>query len=212
VCSRSLMPAAADPRAWTVVYNAVPDQRYEFQHTVASDAPLVILGRVESIKGTHLAIDVAKRSGRRLIIAGNVPSDPVNKQYFARHIVPHLGADEIMYVGPIDDSQKNELLGQAAALLMPVLWEEPFGIVMAEALACGTPVVGLRRGAIPEVVEDRLTGFVCDDLESMVSAVHRLSLIDRQACRSRALDRFSGSVMAESYLRVYRELLTGPLG
>ena len=190
---------------WHLVYNGVPMDVYDFVPAVADDAPLVFLGRIEHIKGTHLAIEIAKRTGRKLVIAGNIPAE--HQTYFDQQVKPHLDGDRISYIGPVDDKQKNALLGQAAAFLMPILWEEPFGIVMAEALACGTPVLGLRRGAVPEVVEDGVTGFVRDDLDGLISTVSRLGELDRRACRERAERLFSDTAIVEAYLDVYRKLL-----
>src|SRR5207253_2916800 len=115
------------------VYNGVSPNRFRFQSRVAVDAPLVFLGRIEYIKGPHMAVEVARRTGRRLIIAGNIP--PGHRVYFESQIRPFLDARLIQYKGPVDDVEKAVLLGEAVALLMPILWEEPFGIVMAEALA-----------------------------------------------------------------------------
>jgi glycosyltransferase involved in cell wall biosynthesis len=187
---------------WHVVYNGVPVDVFDYSPDVPPDAPLVFLGRVEHIKGAHLAVEIARRAGRRLVIAGNVASEHEN--YFAREIRPHLEPGRIEYVGPVDDRQKVELLGKAAAFLMPILWEEPFGIVMAEALACGTPVLGLRRGAVPEVVEHGVSGFVRDEVGELVADVARVGGLSRRACRQRAARMFSGDVMVEAYLTVYR--------
>jgi glycosyltransferase involved in cell wall biosynthesis len=190
---------------WHLVYNGVPMHVYDFTSVVDVDAPLVFLGRIEHIKGTHLAIELARRTGRRLVIAGNIPRE--HQTYFEEQVEPHLDGERISYLGPVDDRQKNALLGKAAAFLMPILWEEPFGIVMAEALACGTPVLGLRRGAVPEVVEDGITGFVRDDIDGLVAAVSRLVEIDRHDCRLRAERLFSDDAVVEGYLGVYRKLL-----
>jgi glycosyltransferase involved in cell wall biosynthesis len=190
---------------WHLVYNGVPMAVYDFQETVETDAPLVFLGRIEPIKGTHLAIEIARRSDRRLVIAGNIPHE--YQAYFDQQIAPHIDGDRIVYVGPVDDAQKNLLLGRAAAFLMPILWEEPFGIVMAEALACGTPVLGLRRGAVPEVVEHGRTGFVHDTLDELVAAVGRLGTIDRIACRERAERLFSDDAIVDAYLDCYRQVI-----
>jgi glycosyltransferase involved in cell wall biosynthesis len=190
---------------WHLVYNGVPMNVYDFVPTVADDAPLVFLGRIEHIKGTHLAIEIARRTGRRLVIAGNIPRE--YQAYFDEQVKPHLDGERITYMGPVVDKQKNVLLGGAAAFLMPILWEEPFGIVMAEALACGTPVLGLRRGAVPEVVEDGVTGFVRDDVDGLVDAVGRLGELDRRASRERAERMFSDHAIVEAYLDVYRELI-----
>lgn len=204
-CSRKMTEPVMRLGRWHVVYNSVNLDQYTFRSRVDSDAPLVFLGRVEHIKGPHLTIEAARRSGRRLIIAGNVPE--AHREYFDSRILPHVDGDRVRYAGAVDDAQKNELLGQAAALLMPVLWEEPFGIVMAEALACGTPVIGLRRGSVPEVIEDGRNGFICDDSGQMVEAIAKLPELDRSDCRRTAEERFSSKVMVAEYLRVYSSML-----
>lgn len=203
--SRWMMANVGSLGEWHLVYNGVPLSSYDFVPQVPEQAPLVFLGRIEFIKGPHLAIDVAHRTGRRLVIAGNVPTG--HEAYFEEAVRPHLDGRQVTYIGAVDDRQKNELLGNAAAFLMPILWEEPFGIVMAEAMACGTPVLGLHRGAVPEVVENGITGFVEDDLEGLVAAVDRIPQIWRQACRDRVEKLFSGRAVTEAYLGVYRAML-----
>jgi glycosyltransferase involved in cell wall biosynthesis len=203
--SRKMMDNVRDLGGWHLVYNGVRMDAYDFAPTISPDAPLVFLGRIEHIKGTHLAIEVAKRTKRPLIIAGNVPDDQRN--YFEEQVKPHLGDPLITYIGPVNDRQKNKLLGRAQALLMPILWEEPFGIVMAEALACGTPILGLARGSVPEVVEHGVTGFVCDDVEGLVRAVERLDEIHRFACRHRAEATFSDRAVVDGYLAVYNGMI-----
>ncbi len=184
------------------VFNGVPMATYGFQPAVEDDAPLVFLGRIERIKGAHTAIAVARAAGRRLVIAGNVP--PEAQGYFDTEVQPHL-SDWITYVGPVDDVQKNILLGGALAFLMPIEWEEPFGIVMAEALACGTPIVGTPRGSVPEVVRDGVTGFIAPDVAGMAEAVKRAASLDRAACRSDAQARFSDTAIVDAYEALYRE-------
>lgn len=190
-----------------VIYNGVPLETYQCTARVEPNAPLIYLGRVEEIKGVHLAIEVAKKSGRRLIIAGNVPQAEHHRQYFAKQIQPHVDGKTVEYVGAVDDAAKNLLLGRSAAMLMPLLWEEPFGIVMTEALACGTPVIGLRRGSLPEIVQEGVNGFVCDSVDQMATAVGRIAQIDRRECRRIAEDKFSDRVILDCYERLYRELV-----
>jgi len=205
-CSRQLI-RDLDGTAWQVIYNAVATERYQFEPAVSPDAPLMFLGRLERIKGPHLAIEVARKAGRRLIIAGNVPAGDEHAAYFKNEIEPHIDGRAIMYAGPVDDTMKSELLSQMQALLMPILWNEPFGIVMAEALACGTPVIGLSRGAVPEVVTDGVTGFVCRNVDEMVAAVGRLQVIDRKVCRDAAERRFSQQALVDGYEALYRRIL-----
>jgi glycosyltransferase involved in cell wall biosynthesis len=203
-CSRHLLQASGCRRNFHVIYNAAPADRFTFHSHVAPGAPLVFLGRIEPIKGAHWAIEVAHCSDRLLIIAGNVPESA--QEYFAREIEPHVDGTTVQYVGPVDDAQKNDLLGGAAAFLMPVLWDEPFGIVMAEALACGTPVIGLNRGAIPEVIQDGVNGFVCDSAEEMAARVGAIQSIDRGICREIMEQRFSDRVMVDAYEALYRSI------
>lgn len=204
--SRWMMRDVEDLGQWRLVYNGVPLATYDFRPDVDPSAPLLFLGRIEEIKGPHVAIEAARRSGRRLVLAGNIP--PEHRGWFDAHVAPHVDGEQVSYVGPVDDRRKNELLGGAAAFLMPILWDEPFGIVMAEAMACGTPVLGFDRGAVPEVVEDGRTGIVCDDLDGLVAAIGRLATIDRGACRARAERLFSDAVIVDEYLKVYREMVS----
>jgi glycosyltransferase involved in cell wall biosynthesis len=203
--SQQMMKPVADVGTWHVVPNCACLESYQFEHTVGADAPLMFLGRIEEIKGAHLAIEIAQRTRLKLCIAGNVPSGQQN--YFNNRIKPFIDGKNLTFVGPVDDAQKNILLGRARALLMPVLWDEPFGIVMVEAMACGTPVIGLSRGAVGEVVADGESGFVRSDVDGLVEAVRRISEIDRRDCRARVEREFSDIVMAEKYLTVYRDII-----
>jgi glycosyltransferase involved in cell wall biosynthesis len=159
----------------------------------------MFLGRLEAVKGAHNAIAIARGAKRRLVIAGNKVQGEEGSAYFDRHIAPYLDGEEVVWVGPVDDAQKSALLGSAAALLMPIEWEEPFGIVMAEALACGTPVIGFSRGSVPEVVQDGVNGYLCRTVEEAVAAVGRLSLIDRVAVRSGCEAHFGDRVLVDAY-------------
>ena len=186
--------------------NGVPLDIYDFQEQVADDAPLVFLGRIEHIKGTHLAVEVAQKSKRKLIIAGNIPNDPKHQAYFKEKVEPFLDGDQIQYIGPVNDEQKNEMMGKAYAFLMPILWNEPFGIVMAEALACGTPVIGMERGSVPEVVQEGVNGFKCQDVAEMVAAVAKIPEIQRTDCRRIAEERFSDKAIVDAYENLYRQI------
>lgn len=209
-CSTSVWSRGGPPPAgrWTTVFNGVRTARYRPTESVPGDAPLVFLGRLEPMKGAHHAIAVARRAGRRLVIAGNRVENGSAAGYFEREIAPHL-SDAVVYVGPVDDARKNDLLGGAAALLMLVEWEEPFGIVMAEALACGTPVLGFPRGAVPEVVVPGVNGFLVSTLEEAAAAVPRLGALDRRAIRRDAEARFGDAAIVTAYERLYRELAGG---
>ena len=207
-CSTNCRRDVSHVGRWETVYNGVRLADYDFEPDVAPDAPLVFLGRIEQIKGTHTAVAVAKATGRSLVIAGNVPETDEHRRYFDEQVAPHLDGEQIRYVGPVDDVQKNDLIGRALAFLMPIEWEEPFGIVMAEALACGTPVVGFRRGSVPEVVEHGVTGFVCDTTEEMVAAVGRVPDLDRRASRDRCERMFSDRAIVDAYESLYRRRIT----
>lgn len=189
---------------WHMIPNGVDLSIYDFVPSVAPDAPFVFLGRIEEIKGPHLAIEIAKATGRKLIIAGNIPTDKL--AWVEANVLPHVDGDQITYFGPVNDAQKNKLLGQAAAFLMPILWEEPFGIVMAEALACGTPVIGLNRGAVPEVVMDGVTGIVRDSIGELVASIAKIDHISRAACRADAEARFSADKIVDAYEGLYQNL------
>ncbi len=191
---------------WRTIYNFTDLDRSSFQPAVAPDAPLVFLSRVESIKGADRAVAIARASDRQLIIAGNHASEGAEARYWETEIAPHLGRNRIEYIGEVNDAQKRELLGKAAALIVPIRWDEPFGIVFAEALASGTPVITCARGALPEIIEAGRTGFFIETTEDGVAAVRRLHEIDRRECRAAAERRFSAPVCAAQYLELYQEM------
>jgi glycosyltransferase involved in cell wall biosynthesis len=205
-CSTSLYRSSArverDAR-WRTVFNCVDTRVYTATTTVADDAPLVFLGRIERIKGPHAAIAIARGAKRPLIIAGNI----ADAEYFRIEIAPTIDNDAVTYVGEVDDAQKNLLLGRSAALLMPIEWNEPFGIVMAEAFACGTPVIGFDRGSVPEVVRDGVNGFVVRGVVEASRAVKELHRIDRTEVRRDCERRFSCDSVVRAYEDIYREAL-----
>ena len=188
---------------WSMIPNGVRLGAYAFRPSVPDTAPLLFLGRIEKIKGPHLAVEVARRTSTRLILAGNVPNE--HCAWFNTNVAPFIDGDQIRYAGPVDDAQKSQLLGASRALLMPILWEEPFGIVMVEAMACGTPVLGFDRGSVPEVIDDGVTGFVRGDLDGLVEAVTLIGGLDRLACRDRVERLYSDKMIVESYLDLYRK-------
>jgi glycosyltransferase involved in cell wall biosynthesis len=192
---------------WRAIPNCVELDKYTFQSSVPSDAPLVFLSRVERIKGAHTAIAVAKRTGRRLMIAGNHGSAGEEGRYWNLEILPHIGKNGVEYVGAVDDVQKNNLLGHAAGMIVPIEWDEPFGIVFAEALACGTPVISCPRGALPEIVRNGVDGFLVNSVEEACIAVGKLPAINRADCRQRAETAFSSGVVVEHYLELYSDML-----
>lgn len=192
---------------WRTIFNGVDLDRYTAVARVPDDAPLVFLGRLERIKGPHHAIAIARAARRQLVLAGTVVSEGPDAMFYHREIAPHVDGRRVRYAGAVDDRQKNALLGQAAALLMPIEWDEPFGIVMAEALACGTPVIGYPRGSVPEVVRDGVNGFLCASVEQAAAAVRRLPSLDRGAVRRDCEARFGHDAIVGQYERLYLELL-----
>jgi len=162
---------------------------------------LLFLGRISPEKGPETAIRVAKRAGVPLRIAAKI--DPVDRHYFAEHVRPLLDPPLIEFVGEVDERRKRDLLGGARALLFPIDWPEPFGLVMIEALASGTPVIARPRGSVPEILEHGVTGLVAEDDDALVDAVKQVGDLDRAACRAAYERRFTDSAMAARYAAVY---------
>lgn len=187
---------------WQAIPNCVALDQFTFQPQVAADAPLVFLSRLDPIKGAHNAIAAAQQTGRRLLIAGNRIDTPAGRDYWDSAIAPHLG-DSIEYVGPVDDAQKNTLLGQAAAMIVPIEWDEPFGIVFAEALACGTPVISTPRGSLPEIVRPGVEGFLVTSVAEAAAAIQQLPTLQRHHCRQRVEARFSAAAVVRQYEDLY---------
>lgn len=191
---------------WHVVPNFVDTEKYSFVAEVPPDAPLLFLSRVDSDKGPDLAIRIAKMAGKKLILAGNKPVLPHEVKYWNEKVEPEIG-NGVEYVGPVDDQKKNELLGKASALLVPVQWDEPFGIVFAEALACGTPIISCPRGALPEIVDEGKDGFLIRTETEGVEAVKHIREIRRQDCRKKVEEKFSLSVVTDQYIEIYRNII-----
>jgi len=166
---------------------------------------LAFVGRLSREKRIDAAIEIARRAGRPLKIIAKV--DPADSAYVEREVRPLLDEAGVEFRGEGDERAKNELLGGAEALVFPIDWPEPFGLVMIEALACATPVIAFRRGSVPEIVEHGRTGFVVDSVDEAVAAVARLGEIDRAACRRAFEERFVAERMARDYVRIYRDLL-----
>ncbi|HMO88668.1 MAG TPA: glycosyltransferase [Lacibacter sp.] len=202
-CSRDLISRVQAGGRWEAVYNAIPFEQYTVQPTVAPDAPLMFLGRIERIKGAHTAIAVAKATGHRLILAGNISPLVEEKKYFEGEIQPHIDSKQIVYVGALNDEQKNFYLGKAKALLFPIEWNEPFGMVMVEAMACGTPVIGFNSGSVNEVIDEGRTGFKVQTDAEMTYKIASISEIDRTDCRNQAVERFDVPVIAKHYLSLF---------
>ncbi len=171
--------------------------------SAAGGEDLVVLGRIHPDKGTAAAIEIARLAGRRLVICGIVQDE----RYFAEQVLPHVDGDAVSYLGPVGPSRRAEVLGSAAALLHPIAFDEPFGLAVVEAMACGTPVVTYPRGAMPEIVDEAVTGFLVDGPAAAAAAVDRAAGLDRAACRATASRRFSTARMVTDYLAVYGRIL-----
>jgi glycosyltransferase involved in cell wall biosynthesis len=187
----------------------------EFTFTARRGGYLAFLGRISPDKGLDVAIRVARRVGLPLMVAARPPlafgDDPEvqrDRQYYEQVIQPLLRDPGVELIGEVGGDVKDRFLGNALALLFPIRWPEPFGLVMAEALACGTPVIALRQGSVPEIIEHGLTGFIGHDEDDLVAAVERLSEIDRARCRAEAELRFSPRAMADRYEQVFATMLS----
>jgi glycosyltransferase involved in cell wall biosynthesis len=165
------------------------------------------LGRIAPEKGADRAIRIAEHCGVKLKIAAKV--DRADREYYDEQIAPMIKGPNIEYIGEISDKEKSEFLSGATALLVPIDWPEPFGLVMIEAMACGTPVIAYNRGSVPEVIDDGLTGFVVEDENGAIGAVDRLGQLSREKIRKQFEKRFTARRMAQDYLSVYRSLVAG---
>ena len=175
----------------------------EFTATNTRSETLLFFGRIHPDKGVAEAIALARRAGMRLVIAGIIHDEA----YFAREVAPHIDDDRVRYVGSAGPSERDELLGSALALVHLVNFAEPFGLSMIEAMACGTPVIARRRGSVPEVVEDGVTGFVVDDVDGALAVLEKVPSLDRAAIRARCAERFSRDRMVRDYLAVYEAVV-----
>jgi glycosyltransferase involved in cell wall biosynthesis len=204
----SISNVQREPLPWAnwqaTVYHGLPADLYRFRAQPGSY--LAFLGRISPEKRVDRAIEIAKRVHIPLKIAAKV--DPVDKKYFKREIEPLLGDPLVKHLGEIGDEEKNEFLGNAYALLLPIDWPEPFGLVIIEAMACGTPVIAYRGGAVPEVIEEGHTGFIVETLEDAVKAVRRVPELSRKRCWEVFEQRFSATRMAHDYVKVYERLIS----
>jgi glycosyltransferase involved in cell wall biosynthesis len=168
---------------------------------------LILFGRIHPDKGTDLAIEIARRAGRRLVICGIVQ----DQDFFADAVEPHIDGDRVVYLGSVGPDRRGAVLGSGAALLHPIRFAEPFGLSVVESMACGTPVVAYRKGSMPEVVDEGVTGRLVSNVDEAVAAVAGIAEIDRLACGARARERFSADRMVEDYLTIYRKIIS-PIG
>ena len=163
---------------------------------------LILFGRIHPDKGTDLAIEIARRAGRRLVMAGIVQ----DRAYFTELIEPRIDGDRVVYLGSVGPDRRAAVLGSGAALLHPIRFAEPFGLSVVESMACGTPVVAYRRGSMPEVVDEGITGRLVSDVSEAVEAVAAIGDLDRVVCAARARERFAVSRMVDDYLAIYRKI------
>jgi glycosyltransferase involved in cell wall biosynthesis len=196
-----------EPLLWAnwqaTVYHGLPEDLYRYRAEPGSY--LAFMGRISPEKRVDRAIEIAKQVQIPLKIAAKI--DPVDQDYFDSVIKPLLPDRLVEFVGEIGEGEKNEFLGNACALLLPIDWPEPFGLVMIEAMACGTPVIAYRSGAVPEVIEEGHTGFIVEELEDAMEAVRRVPELSRKRCREVFEQRFTAERMAHDYLRVYERLI-----
>ncbi|MEO5911682.1 MAG: glycosyltransferase family 4 protein [Pelobium sp.] len=183
------------------VYNGLNINEFKFNKT--PENYLLFFGRIHPDKGTAEAIEIAKGSGKKLKIAGIIQDE----NYFNEAVKPHLN-DDIEFVGHADPMKRNELLGNAIALLHPINFEEPFGLSVVEAMLCGTPVIAFNKGSMPELIQHHQTGFLVGSVSEAIKAVNLLKEIDRSYCASYASEHFSAKKMAQEYLKLYEQLVT----
>ena len=205
----SISNAQREPRlklnCVATVYNGIDLSTYKF-HEKPQDPPyLAFLGRISPEKGTHVAIEIAKRSGWRLKMAGKV--DVVDVKYFEEEIKPLIDGKQIEYLGEADHTQKNELIGGAVATLFPITWREPFGLVMVESMAAGTPVIAMELGSTSEVIAHGKTGFLCHNVDEFVEAIDKVGQLNRHTCREHVMNHFSVQRMTDGYEAVYQQIL-----
>jgi glycosyltransferase involved in cell wall biosynthesis len=199
--SHSQREPLPEARYLATVHHGLPQHLLQ---KAAGGRYLAFLGRISPEKAPDAAIRIAARAAMPLKIAAKV--DRVDRDYFAARVEPLLSQGEVEYIGEIGEHEKNEFLGNAAALLFPIAWREPFGLVMIEAMACGTPVIAFRNGSVPEVLQDGVTGFIVDSEEDAVEALARVATLDRSRIRAEFERRFTARHMAQNYLKLYSQL------
>jgi glycosyltransferase involved in cell wall biosynthesis len=200
----SAQRSSAPDLPWAAtVHNAIRTETFPFR--ADKDDYALFLGRFHPEKAPHLAIDAARAAGIPVVLAGKC-SEPVERAYFSREIEPRIGADVTIF-GVADATAKRQLLARASCMLFPICWDEPFGLVVIEAMACGTPVVALRRGAVPELIVHGKTGIIVDTPAEMPAAIAQARLLDPVACRKHVEGAFTVDVMAAGYEAVYRRTL-----
>ena len=187
------------------VYNGIDTAVYPFYCKPTQPAYLAFIGRISPQKGAVAAIKIARATGLPLKMAGKV--DVVDADYYREQVEPLIDGEQIQYLGEISHEDKVKLLGEATVTLFPIAWREPFGLVMIESMAAGTPVIAINLGSVPEVIADGKTGFVCDSIEKMIEMVPKATKLDRQICREYVVNRFSVESMTDEYEKAYSMVL-----
>lgn len=207
VCISRQQKQALDIATATVIHHGLDTTLY--QARMHKKKYLSFIGRIAPVKGAHVAIEVAKKAGIPLKIAGEV--QPVFRDYFETEVKPHIDGKFIEYIGEADLAAKNELLGDSLAMLFPIDWDEPFGLVMIEAMACGTPVLALPGGSVPEIVKNGISGYVCADAQEMAKRASRLAeeQMDAAVVRQYVEENFSVARMVDEYHDLYLQMLAG---
>jgi len=203
----SISDAQRQPLPWLnwqgTVHHGLPQGLYAFSKEPGKY--LAFLGRISPEKGVDRAIEIAVRAGMKLKIAAKV--DPVDQDYFNQRIKPLLDNPLVDFIGEVSELEKNDFLGKARALLLPVDWPEPFGLVMIEAMACGTPTVAFRRGAVPEIIDEGVSGFVCTGVDDSIAALSCLGAVSRKRCRQAFEERFTVARMINDYVDLYEQVI-----
>lgn len=189
----------------STVYNGIDLRGYPFFAQPTEPPYLAFLGRLSPEKGPHHAIAIAKKTGWRLKMAGKI--DTVDRKFFETELAPQIDGKQIEYLGEISHSEKVELLGNAAVTLFPITWREPFGLVMIESMATGTPAIGINLGSVPEVIAHGKTGFVCQSIDEIAGLIPAALELSRQACRDHVANHFSVSQMVDGYEAAYRQVI-----
>ncbi|MGJ5676877.1 MAG: glycosyltransferase family 4 protein [Nostochopsis sp.] len=187
------------------VYNGINPNDYPFVDKPQEPPYLAFLGRFSPEKGPHHAIAIAKKTGWRLKMAGKI--DVVDSEFFEKEIAPQIDGQQIQFLGEINHAEKTELFGNAAITLFPITWQEPFGLVMIESMATGTPVIAMNLGSVPEVINHGVTGFICQNVDEMVAMIPQALELNRQTCREYVENRFSVMQMVNGYETVYEQVI-----
>ncbi|AFY52848.1 glycosyltransferase [Rivularia sp. PCC 7116] len=187
------------------VYNGIDENNYPFVVEPENPPYLAFLGRFSPQKGPHHAISIAKQTGWHLKMAGKV--DDLDRKFFEQEVAPYIDGKQIQYLGEVSHNEKAELLGRASVTLFPITWEEPFGLVMIESMATGTPVIATNMGSVPEVVKHGVSGFICQSHEDMASLIPQALQLSRYSCRKYVEDTFTIGKMVDGYEAIYRKII-----